>query len=253
MKFEKLVLQTGRIAKITLNRPEKLNALDTQLKKELISAIEEVKGDPTAKVLIFTGAGRSFCAGQDLSETVNKKAEDAKQWIKGFDNLYSAIRGIDIPTIAAIRGHAVGAGLQIALLPDIKIAADDAKLGLPEIDVGLPCITGSGILHMLGTPLCKIAELIMTGSFMSGKEAEEMGLVNKAVPSKELDDFVLKMAENIASRPSVAERLNKGWLRELTAKMLQEAMDYAVKAHTQGFASGEPAKGMSNFLTKSGN
>jgi len=252
MGYETIILEKGRIAKITLNRPNKLNALSTQLKKELIAAIGEVKKDPNTRVVIFSGAGRSFCAGQDVSETVSYKAEDAKTWIKGYEDLYDAIRSIDVPTIVAIKGYAVGAGLQIALLMDLKIAAEDAKLGLTEINVGIPCITGSQILYMLGMPLCKVAEMIMLGldGLISGKEAAQYGLVNKAVPLEELDKAVLSIAEKIASYPPVAESLNKGWLRELTKKPLEEAAKYAAIAHTKAFASGEPQKAMADFLSK---
>ncbi|MDT7888265.1 MAG: enoyl-CoA hydratase/isomerase family protein [Desulfurococcales archaeon] len=251
-KYETVILERGEITKIILNRPEKLNALNSQLRRELVSAINEVKNDPKVKVVIFAGAGKSFCAGQDINESVQFRAEDAIKWIEENEILYEAIRSIDVPTIARIHGYAVGAGFQIAMLPDIKIAAEDAKLGLPEINVGIPAILGSQILLMLGMPLSKVAEIIMLGSdrFITGKEAEMYGLVNKAVPIDELDKTVEDIAKKLASMPRTALKLNKMWLRELTSSMLREAYKYGKIAHTIAFASGEPQKAMTDFLEK---
>jgi len=250
MSYQTLILEKGEIAKITLNRPEKLNALNQQLKNELVSAIDEVKRDPKTRVVIFKGAGRAFCAGQDITETVSFKAEHAKEWIRGYDRLYNAIRSIDVPTIASIKGYAVGAGLQIALLMDIRIAAEDAKIGMTEINVGIPCITGSQCLLMAGMPFSKVVELIFTGDLIEAKEAEKLGIINKTVPADKLDEETEETAKKIASKPPVAESINKGWFRKLTSKMMQEAIEFAAEAHTKAYASGEPQKAMEAFLKK---
>ena len=250
MSYQTLILEKGEIAKITLNRPEKLNALNQQLKNELVSAINEVKRDPNTRVVIFKGAGRAFCAGQDITETVFFKAEHAKGWIRGYDRLYNAIRSIDVPAIASIKGYAVGAGFQIALLMDIRIAAEDAKIGMTEIDVGIPCITGSQCLLMAGMPFSKVVELIFTGDLIEAKEAEKLGIINKTVPADKLDEETEEMAKKIASKPPVAESINKSWFRKLTSKMMQEAIEFAAEAYTKAYASGEPQKAMEAFLKK---
>jgi len=250
--YQNVILEKGVITKITLNRPDKLNALNSKLREELINAIEEIKKDPNIRVVVLAGAGRSFCAGQDISEAVTFSAERAITWIDENEHLYETLRSIDVPVIARIHGYAVGAGFQIAMLADIKIASEDAILGLPEINVGIPAILGSSILYMLGIPLSKIAEMVMLGSdgYITGREAERLGLINKAVPYNELDKTVASVAEKLASLPPTAMKLNKMWIRELTSRMLKEAYMFGRIAHARAFASGEPAKAMSDFLEK---
>jgi enoyl-CoA hydratase/carnithine racemase len=250
MDYETVILEKGEIAKIVLNRPEKLNALNRQLKNELASAIREVKEDSRTRVLILTGAGNAFSAGQDITETVVFKVEDARQWIEDYAELYNEIRTVDVPIIASIKGYAIGAGLQIALLTDIRIAASDAKLGMTEIDVGIPCILGSGCLIMVGMPFSKAVELTLTGDLINGKDAEKFGIVNKAVPAEEVDMTTEEISRKIASKPTVAEKINKSWFRRLTSKMVLEAIEFAVEGHTKAYASGEPQEAMRSFLEK---
>jgi len=246
--YETLILEKGEITKIFLNRPQKLNALNNQLKNELIAAINELKQDPKVRVLVFSGKGRAFCAGQDITETVQFKPEDVEHWIKSYEELYNTIRNIEVPTISSINGYAVGAGLQIALLTDIRIASEDAKLGMTEINVGIPCITGSQFLIMAGMPFTKVVELVLTGELISAREAEKYGIINKAVPAGELDKTVEELAKKLATKAPVAQRINKSWFRILTSEIIQEAFKFAVEAHTKAYSTGEPQEVMRVFL-----
>lgn len=251
MTYATVILEKGEIARIVLNRPEKLNALNHQLKNELISAIREVKEDPTTRVLLMTGAGNVFSAGQDITETVAFKAKDVEQWIADYDQLYDEVRTLDVPTIASIKGYAIGAGFQLALMTDIRISSFDAKFGMTEINVGIPCILGSQCLLMIGVPFNKVVELTLTGSLINGTEAEKLGIVNTAVPTEDVDKAVEEMSRKIASKPMIAEKINKSWFRQLTSKMMPEAVGFAVKGHARAYASGEPQKAMQSFLEKS--
>ena len=250
MKYENIIVNEDEVAEIVLNRPKKINALNAALKEELIQALNTLNENQNVKVIIISGAGGNFSAGQDINETVDLSGEGAEDWIEGYKKLYNAFRSLEKPIIAAIEGYAVGAGFQIALLCDMRICTSTSKLGLTEINIGIPCITGSGILRMLGVPLTKITELIMTGDLISGSEALQLGIVNHVVPTGHSHAIAMDIAKTLVSKAATAQKVNKRWLRIMTDEMLSEALEFAKKGHHEAFSSREPANQMRSFLKK---
>ena len=200
---------------ITLNRPERLNAINPDLLDRLITQLNVAGEDEKVVSVILTGAGRSFCAGEDLKETESGKS--LSQWKKEINALQETQRVIlklGKPLIAAIRGYAVGGGLEFALSCDIRIAAQDAKFGFPETGVGLT-ITGAGtklISQLVG--LGKAKELVFTGEIIDAQQALQIGLVNQVVPEDQLLDAALNMCERIGRNSPLSLKLSRMALDE---------------------------------------
>lgn len=240
--------QKENIGIITINRPKQLNAWTKHTKIEFLDALKRFEKDKNVKAIVITGAGnRAFCAGQDLHESKELKEENAIDWINEFDSLYWVIRHLETPTIAAINGVAVGSGWQLALLCDFRIASENARFAMTEIDVGFPCLIGSTLLYLtLGEALTK--ELILTGKFLNAQEALNVNLVNKVVPQDQLEESVDQFAQNVAQKPSIAMMLNKKWFTRLSDQRYLECISFAKEAHQIGYASGEPKKAQEKFF-----
>ena len=204
-----------KVGIITLNRPERLNAINPDLLNGLITQLNVAREDGDVVSVILTGAGRSFCAGEDLKET--KSGKTLPQWEAEIDALQETQRVVlklGKPLIAAIRGYAVGGGLEFALSSDIRIAAEDAKFGFPETGVGLT-ITSAGtklISQLVG--LGKAKELVFTGEIIDAREALRIGLVNKVVADPQLMDTAMEMCERIGQNSPLSLRLSRTALDE---------------------------------------
>jgi len=234
----------GKKLLITLNRPESLNAFSLALKKELTTALEEADADEDVRVIILTGAGeRAFCAGQELNETKNtdsaRAGAEAYDWIADFKTLYEAFRRQNKITIAMINGAAAGSGFQVTLLCDFRYMSSKARVGMTEIDVGFPLITGSAVLWNVIGP-ARTRDLALTGRMISADEAYEWGLVNKVFPPDELREKTFEFADFMAEKPKVAVECDKVYYRLLEGSHYHLAFDQAVLAHKAGYASGEP-------------
>ncbi len=195
---------------ITLNRPERLNAITDDLLHNFIEKLRITKHDQEVASVILTGAGRAFCAGEDLKETSLGKTSE--QWVREVDRLQEiqrVILGLGKPLIAAVRGYAVGGGLEFALSCDIRIAAQNAKFGFPETSVGLTVTTAGTKLITQIVGLGKAKEMIFTGEFIDAAEALKIGLVNAVVPEKQLLEEALNMCQKINSRSALALRLSR--------------------------------------------
>lgn len=209
---EKAVLyeRDGPIAVITLNRPRRLNAINAAVLRSLITHLDAAREDNDARVVILTGAGRAFCAGEDLEETAAGK--DSETWCEEIDRLQEVQRQVlrlGKPLIAAVKGYAVGGGCEFAMSCDIRIAGDSAKFGFPETGLGMTMTTaGTKLLTQL-VGLGKAKELVLTGEFVDAEEACRIGLVNKVVADGELMDCALAFAERIAERSPLASRLSR--------------------------------------------
>src|SRR5688500_8673633 len=202
MDFQTILYQTrDQIAFITFNRPDSLNAMNRQMTRELVDVCQQVEEDGGIRVAIFTGAGeKAFSAGMDLKERAETSFSPIERRQQKLTNkIYTQARAVAAmtkPTIAAIRGYCVGGGLEFALACDLRVAAEDAKLGLTEIRRGL--IPGAGGTQRLARAVgaAKALEICLTGDNVSGSEALRLGLVNIAAPAGD----VLKVAEDLANR-----------------------------------------------------
>jgi enoyl-CoA hydratase len=195
---------------ITLNRPERLNAITDDLLSNFIEKLRIAQHDQEAASVILTGSGRAFCAGEDLKETSQGKT--SAQWMREIDGLQEiqrVILGLGKPLIAAVRGYAVGGGLEFALSCDMRIAAQDARFGFPETGLGLTVTTAGTKLITQIVGLGKAKELIFTGEFIDAAEALKIGLVNAVVPEEQVLEEALNMCRKINNRSPLALKLSR--------------------------------------------
>lgn len=223
MEFSNVGLQVeNRVAYVTIQHPP-ANALNTKTLKGLGEALDHIEKDPGVKVVVITGAGKFFVAGADIKEFT--EAFDDKEKGRGMaqlgQELFDRIERLEKPVIGAINGAALGGGLELALSCHLRYVTEEALLGLPELKLGL--IPGFGGTQRLARVVGKgkALELILTSQFISGKEAERIGLVNLALPAESLLDEVKKVAENLATEKSAV------------------SMAYAIKAVTYGLLSSQ--------------
>ena len=236
----------GRIGIFTINRPEALNAMNVQASRELHEAMIDFRDDPEVWVGIITGAGdKAFCSGVDVKEAAPFIKEG-----KGlpWEVVTSPMRGLDIwkPLIAAINGLALGGGLEIALACDIRIAAENARLGTPEVNLGL--IPGLGATQRLPrmVPWCKAAEILLMGRPIDAQEAYRIGLVNKVVPLEQLMPTAKEWAETICQAGPLAVRATKeaminGYNMTLEEGLQLEHSLEVYATNTEDFAEGTKA------------
>ncbi len=202
---------TRGVAEIVLSRPDNLNAQRTQTFKEIHKIMDSLEADSNIRAVILRGEGRAFSAGADLKEyaEISSDAEAFAAFQRTGLAAYQRLSDSPLPVIVAIHGYALGGGLELALHGDILIAAEDAKLGFPEIKVGL-IAGGSGIATLLDSyGLYKSAYMLLTGDPISANEAFSMGLLSQVVPSDQLLQRVRQIAEKIASNPPLAVRAHK--------------------------------------------
>lgn len=232
MDLEGIIYQKEEgIATIKLNRPKVLNAMNKQLWLDFQTALEDVKNDPEIKVLIITGEGRAFSAGADLKESKNRSLEEYREYLVELQETSKKIIRFEKPTIAAINGYALGSGYELALACDIRIAALEATIGSPETRV-TSSVTGGAlrlIQDLIGPGKAK--ELLFTGEYIDGKEAEKIGLVNKAVPLSRLMTEAREMAKKIAGNsPGSIKMIKKGLHLARGEASLEALMDYEIEA-----------------------
>jgi enoyl-CoA hydratase len=195
---------------ITLNRPERLNAINKDLLKGLIEKLEMARQDKDIVSVILTGAGRAFCAGEDLKETsAGKSFADWIEETEGLQQVQRVILALGKPLIAAVPGYALGGGCEFAMSCDIRIAAEDAKFGFPETDVGLTITTAGTKLLAQIVGLGKAKELVFTGDFIDAHEALAIGLANKVVAAERLLDESMAMARRIGEKSPLALKLTR--------------------------------------------
>jgi len=205
-----LYSRDGNVGIITLNRPERLNAINGGLLRDFIEQLETAREDKEAISVILTGAGRAFCAGEDLKESSAGKSFET--WIEETDGLQEVqrmIMSLGKPLIAAVQGYALGGGCEFAMSCDIRIATEDAKFGFPETEVGLTVTTAGTKLLTQIVGLGKAKELVFTGEFVDAHEALRIGLANKVVPAERLIDEALGMANKIGEKSPLALKLSR--------------------------------------------
>ncbi len=232
MDFECIIYEKEQdIAVIKLNRPHVLNAMNKQLWVDLQSALEDAKADPSVKVVIITGEGRAFSTGADLKESKTRTIEEYRDYLEELQEVSRKIIRFEKPIIAAINGYALGSGYELALACDIRIAAEDAQIGSPEAKV-TSSVTGGAmrlVQDLVGPG--KARELLFTAEYIDGREAERIGLVNKAVPLDKLMDEAKAMAEKIAKNSAFSlMMIKRGLLMAKDGVSLETLMDYEVEA-----------------------
>lgn len=251
MGFETLIVSVEEgIGTITLNRPEVLNALSTQVFSELSQAAQNLADDEAVRVIIITGGDKVFAAGADIRGMVNSSVLDVALEGRPSQKAFQLIENIPKPVIAAVAGYALGGGCELTLVCDVRIAADNAKFGLPEITLGiLPGAGGTQRLpRLIGAGKAK--ELIFSGDFIDAQEALRVGLANKVVPAEELMSEAKRLAKRFASRGAVALRMAKSAVNEGLRMDLAAGLQYEHKCFSLLFATQDQKEGMQAFLEK---
>ncbi len=217
----------GHIAIITLNRPDRLNAFSMAMIDSIQGALQDAGSDDEIRVIIVTGAGRGFCAGMDMKAAMDFTPPTTGGALRQGLQLPAIALSIDKPTIASINGPAIGWGLELALLCDIRIAAETARIG--DLHVNRSVIADNGGLYLLPRLIgwAKACELYFSGQMIDGKEAESIGLVNKAVPQEQLEAVTWEMATNIAKQAPLAVQLAKRAMRDGLTSDLKALQDHA--------------------------
>ncbi|HYZ26261.1 MAG TPA: enoyl-CoA hydratase [Geminicoccaceae bacterium] len=249
MAYETILVETrGPVALITLNRPTALNALNTQVITELNRALAGFEADPEIAVMVLTGSERAFAAGADVKEMDALDFMAAYQ--SDFIGSWQAVARYRKPIIAAVAGYALGGGCELAMMCDIIIAADTAKFGQPEINLGT--IPGAGGTQRLTRAVgkSKAMEMVLTGRMMDAEEAERANLVARVVPAANLIDEALKLAETIAEKSQPIAAMAKEAVNVAYETTLSEGIRFERRAFYSTFAAEDRREGMQAFVEK---
>jgi enoyl-CoA hydratase len=249
--YETLLLERrDRVALITINRPDKRNALNIKTREEGAALLEELRNDDTVGVVVFTGAGdKAFIAGADIAEFAGRTAMAQRDVMTGR-SLFTAIDTFPKPIIAMINGYCLGGGCELALACDIRIASENASFGQPEINLGI--IPGGGgtqrLTHLVGEG--KAMELILTGEIIDAKTAYTIGLVNHVVPADQLEAKTIEVANRIADKGPIALRLAKEAVKLASRSLLDEGLRREVDLFALCFSTEDKDEGVKAFLEK---
>lgn len=240
----------GGLATVTIDRPEKLNILNREIFNGLIGAAENISQDANTRVVVITGAGdRAFSAGVDVHEMKDLDVTKAKEFISLVHRAIKSFRELDSVVIAAINGFCLGGSLELAMACDIRIASENAQLGLPEIQVGIPSVIEAVLMPLLmGTGRAR--EMILLGDPISAIEAERVGLVNKVVPADKLKSTVREITDRLLSYSPTTLKWQKRILKRWLPQDMEAAIDYSIEAFGQCYATGEPREAMNALLEK---
>jgi enoyl-CoA hydratase len=245
-----LIEKRGRIAIVTVNRPDKLNALNIATRNDILEAFEQLAHDDEIRVVVITGAGeKAFIAGADINEFAGMTAIKQRAVMKGR-RAFDSVEDFPKPVIAMINGFALGGGCELAMSCDIRIASTKAKLGQPEIKLGI--IPGGGgtqrLTRLVGEG--KAMELILTGDMISAEEAQRLGLVNYVVAPEELEAKTIELANKIAEMSPVALAMAKAAVKNSARTTLREGLDAEVDLFALCFSSEDKEEGVRAFIEK---
>jgi enoyl-CoA hydratase len=240
-----------RVATVRLNRPKSLNALDTATLRALAAALDGIAGDDAVRAVVITGAGeKAFCAGADIAAMAAMGPTDGHGYSRLGHDVLARIDDLDVPVVAAVNGAALGGGLELVLACDLAIAGERARLGLPEITLGL--IPGFGgtqrLVRRIG--LARARELIYLGTMVGAADGLRLGIVDRVVSDDRLADEAAALAAELAKRPPVALRQAKRATRAAAESALHAGLRFEIEAFAATFASEDRVEGLRAFLEK---
>lgn len=242
-------MQDG-VALVTLHRPDVMNAVDPELRRSLTDALRALEAEPQVQALVLTGSGeRAFCGGQDLDESATINTHTLVGWLNRQHAMYQAVRDVTKPIVAALNGTAVGAGFQMALMCDLRVAHAAVRMGQPEVKAGLASIVGSYLMSLqIGHSLNQ--QLSLTGELITGQRAYELGLVNDLVEPAQVLARAMERARALAALPGTALRTTKQRFRERTQPGFEEACSAGIRYQLECYSSGEPQRAMREFIAR---
>ncbi len=239
------------VGTVTLNRPERLNAIDRPTLDALVEALEGLAGDPTVRCVVLEGRGRAFCAGADQGEMVPRDAATWEAIVERYLDPIRCIHAMDAPVIARLHGDAVGGGLGLALACDFRIAAEGIRLCAPFVSIGLAgCDMSCGYYLPRLVGLGRATEIMMTGRFVGAEEAARIGLVTRAVPAGTLDEEVAALARGLAASAPRALSFTKRAIRRSLDLPFGGELDYEVFAQVQCLQSDEHRRRLEAFRSR---
>lgn len=240
----------GRLARVTVHNPTRLNVLDSDLIRQLLTAFRTLGGERDLRCAVLTGSGsRAFIGGADLRELVELTPETTHRFISRLHMACAAIRRLPVPVIARIRGYCLGAGVEVAASCDLRVASENATFGMPEVKVGIPSVIEAALLpRLIGAG--RTRELVYTGEPITAVEAERWGLVERAVPDGDLDAAVRRRVDAIAAAGPEAIRLQKALAQRWDTLPLDHAIQVGVRSFTTAYHTDEPQRYMRAFLDR---
>ena len=241
--------QDGKVARVTMNRPKKRNALSLDHMLELTSCFRSIGEDKGVSVVVLAGEGPGFCAGHDLSEMIGQDPDFYRHTFDVCCELMDAIRSVPQPVIARVHGIATAAGCQLAATCDLVVASEEASFATPGVKIGLFCSTPMVALsRAVGQK--KAMEMLLTGDFVPAEEAQRIGLVNKVVPADELDEAVRALAEKISEASPLVVGVGKGAFYKQSEMPIEQAYAYTKEVMSFNATFADAQEGMCAFLEK---
>jgi methylglutaconyl-CoA hydratase len=242
------------VATATLNRPDKRNALNTELVQALKDALDRAEADPSVRVVVITGAGKDFCSGLDLADLQqisDLSAEENLADARSLGSLFTRLRSHRLPVVAMVRGKALAGGCGLATACDVVLAQDDAQFGYPEVHLGFVPALVMAILRRKVSE-AKAFDLVTGGGRISAVQAERLGLVTHVYPSTSFEEDAAGYASALASKPPVATAATKRLLYDLDGLGFEDAIERGAQVNAEARMTEECREGVRRFLDKSG-
>lgn len=251
MKLEQVIVETKEthVATLTLNRPDSMNTFSSQMASELKEALCTLDADPFVRVILLKGAGRAFCAGIDVNELEGKTGIEYQKWIEHMEAPLVAIAKIKTPVIAQLNGVAAANGMGLIAAADLVIAADNSRMGLTAINVGLNCV-GPVIPVAKCVGRKKALELLLYGKLIKADEALTLGLINKIVPRDELESKALQWAEELAQKSPIAVQIAKSAFYQSEDMSYGDQFAYMNEAFARLCSTDDAKEGVKAFFEK---
>ncbi len=251
MEYKNIIVETGKnhVATLTLNRPESMNTFSTQMANELYQALCELDANPSVRVILLKGEGRSFCAGIDVNELEGKTPIEYREWIERMERPLVALSKMKTPVIAQLQGVAAANGMGLIAAADLVIAANNAKMGLTAINVGLNCV-GPVIPVARCVGRKKALELLLYGKLIKAETALELGLINKIVPKEELDTLALEWAEELAQKSPIAVQIAKTAFYQSEDMSYEDQFAYMNEAFARLCTTDDAKEGVKAFFER---
>src|SRR5436190_1074830 len=231
----------GGVARIFLNRPQKVNALDSPLLERLAAVLEETAADETVRVIVLGGHGKAFCGGADVNELASLDAATARAFIGRIHRACAAARQAPVPVVARLHGAVIGAGLELAAACDLRIAARGTRFAMPEVRLGIPSVVEAALLpRLVGSG--RAAWLVLTGEAIDAERAYEWGLVEALCDDAELDQRIAHLVDGLLAGDRTALRMQKELLQQREEQPLATCIATSIERFAQAYAAGAPSR-----------